>query len=56
MVRGAREKNEAGQGGSVPWKGRGLEGCYFLLAGQERALCKYAEDVSQPSMHQGREF
>lgn len=47
MVIGAMEKNKAGPVGGMSWHGRGLEGCYFLSEGQERALCR----VCEPDKH-----
>lgn len=58
MVTGAMEKIKAGQGVGCPgsWQGGETEGCYFLIHGQERALCGCAEDVSQRRMCGGRGF
>lgn len=54
MVTGVMRQNKAGQGGRLSQQGGGPEGCYFLLEGQERALCRCAENVSQLSMCEGR--
>ena len=54
MATGVMRKNKAGQGGGLPWQGGGPEGCYFLSEGPERALCRCAENVSQPSTCAGR--